>query len=83
MAIINLLIEFPDGTSKEIQALPIDQVKFESEFEVSLSSLANNAKMTHLYWLAWHAEKRMKATDLDFDPWLETIAGIGATEAKK
>jgi len=83
MAIINLLIEFPDGTSKEVQALPIDQVKFESEFDVSLSSLANNAKMTHLYWWAWHAEKRMKATDLDFDGWLATIEGIGATEAKK
>jgi hypothetical protein len=83
MAIINLLVEFPDGTSKEIQALPIDQVKFESEFDVSLSSLATSAKMTHLYWLAWHAEKRMKATTLEFDAWLETIDGIGASEAKK
>ena len=83
MAIINLLIEFPDGTSKEVQALPIDQVKFESQFEMSLSSLAKDAKMTHLYWLAWHAEKRMKATPLEFDEWLETIAGIGATEQKK
>jgi hypothetical protein len=83
MAIINLLIEFPDGTNREVQALPIDQVKFESEFNVSLSSLANNAKMTHLYWLAWHAEKRMKSTDLEFDAWLETIEGIGASEAKK
>jgi hypothetical protein len=43
MAIINLLIEFPDGTSKEVQALPIDQVKFESEFDVSLSSLERNS----------------------------------------
>ena len=83
MAIINLLVEFPDGTTREVQALPIDQVKFESEFNVSLSSLANNAKMTHLYWLAWHAEKRMKSTDLEFDAWLETIEGIGASEAKK
>jgi hypothetical protein len=39
--------------------------------------------MTHLYWLAWHAEKRMKATTLEFDAWLETIEGIGASEGKK
>jgi hypothetical protein len=83
MAVINLQIQYPDGVLKDIVALPIDQVKFESHFNISLTSLGDNPQVTYLYWLAWHAEKRTKATDLEFDEWLETIEGIGAADEKK
>lgn len=83
MALINLQIQYPGDVVKDVTALPIDQVKFEEHFNISLTSLGDKPQITYLYWLAWHSEKRTKATDLDFDAWLETIEGLGSVEEKK
>jgi hypothetical protein len=83
MSVINLQIHYPEGVTKTVSALPIDQVKFEEHFSIPLTALSDKPQVTHLYWLAWHSEKRTKSTDLDFDAWLETIEGLGEADAKK
>jgi hypothetical protein len=54
-------------------------VAFEREFQKSISSLQENVFLTDLFWLAWHAEKRTKATKLEFDAWIDTVESIDLT----
>lgn len=80
---INLQTTFTDGSTKSITAIAADLVAFEREFDLSIARLETNVKLTHLFYLAWHSEKRTKATALDFEAWLDTVEGISDTDVKK
>lgn len=77
---INLRLDYATGESKEISCNAADLVKFETKFDLSVASLEKNVKFTHLCFLAWCAETRTKATDKDFDTWMESVAMVGASE---
>lgn len=80
---INLQITFLDGTEKLVTAQAADLIAFETKFDLSVARLDKEVKLTHLLFIAYNAEKRTKATDLEFEPWIETIAGIEAKAPKK
>lgn len=80
---INLQVKFVDGSDKMIIANAADLVAFESKYDMSVARLEKDVKLTHLLFLAWHAEKRTKATTLEFDTWVESVEGVEAQEAKK
>lgn len=73
----NLLINFNDGSEKEITASTPDLVAFEDKFNLSIGKLATEQRLGHLLFLAWHSEKRNKGTDLGYDAWLDTVASVG------
>lgn len=76
---MNLAIEMADGTTQEVTASAADIVKFEEKFDISISKLEKEMKITHLFFLAHSALKRQGKTDLEFEAWLETIEGIGTS----
>ena len=80
---INLHIKFTDKTEKTITASAADLIAFEAEFNLSVAKLESEVRLTHLLYLAWHAEKRTKATTLEFNAWVETVEGVEAKETKK
>jgi len=80
---INLQITLTDETVKQVKAVAADLVAFETKFDLSVARLEKNVKLTHLLFLAWHAEHRTKQTALDFDAWLENVEGIGLADSKK
>lgn len=80
---INLQLTYLDGTDKPITAVAADLIAFEAKFDLSIARLDKEVKLTHLLYIAYNVEKRTKATDLDFDSWVETVAGIEAKAAKK
>jgi len=80
---LNLLIKYLDGNTKEVVAQPSDIVAFEAKFDLSVARLQENIRFTHLFFIAWHAEKRTKATGLDFEPWLETVEMVEPQPVKK
>lgn len=65
-----LRVLYLDGTSRELQITASDIVAFELKFEVAVDRIE---KFAHICFIAWHAEKRLKNTDLDFESWLDTI----------
>jgi len=79
----NLSILFLDGTTKEVTAIAADLVAFEAKFDLSISKLEAELRLTHLLFLAWHAEKRTKSTGLEFEAWTETVDNVGVAEVKK
>jgi hypothetical protein len=80
---INLRITYEDGIAKDVSANAADIVAFETHFELSIARLEQNVKLTHLLFLAWHAEKRTAATDKTFEEWLEKVDSIEAKDSKK
>lgn len=80
---INLQTTFSDGNKKTISATAADLVAFEAKFDLSVARLEKEVKLTHLLFLAWHSEKRNKATALEFEAWVETVIGVEADEVKK
>jgi hypothetical protein len=83
MQTINLRVNFLDGETIDIETVASDYIAFETKFDKSISELANDARMTYLFYLAWHAFKRTKRTELDFEQWTETISMVGAVDEKK
>jgi hypothetical protein len=79
----NLLIKFADGTEKTVSANPVDVVAFESNFNLSVAKLQSEIRLTHVFWLGWHVEKRTKATALEFEAWLELIDIVEMIAPKK
>jgi hypothetical protein len=80
---INLLLKFADGTEKTIAANAADFIAFENKFDRSIATLQSDPRLTYLLFLAWNAEKRKKATELEFDAWVESVESVEAKEAKK
>jgi hypothetical protein len=78
---MNLAIQMQDGKTKEVTASAPDIVKFEEKFNISISKLEQEMKLTHLFFLAYAAMKRQGETDLDFEAWLDTIEGIGVSSS--
>lgn len=78
----NLLVKFEDGTTREAVGKAVDIVAFEQQFSMSMAALQKDTRMEHIFWLAWHVEKRTGATGLEFMKWLETIEIVEAFDPK-
>jgi len=76
---INLAIEKVVGTKLEVTASAYDLVKFEEKYDISVSKLDKEMKLTHLLFLAHSSLKRQKKTDLEFEAWVETVESVGAS----
>jgi hypothetical protein len=58
-------------------------VKLEEKYNISIASLENNIKITHLLFLAWASESRTKATTLSFEEWVDTVESVSPSEEQK
>ena len=74
---INLLVTFDDDSTKEVVCNAADLVAFEEKFNISISAIGAETKLSHLLFLAWYSEKRTKGTTADFNTWLENVQSIG------
>jgi hypothetical protein len=79
---LTLRIQFADGTSKDILVSAADMVAFEDKYNISIARL-EEARIGWLLFLAWHSEKRRKATELEFEAWLDNVESVGQTEDPK
>lgn len=79
---IQLEIVYADGTTKDVSAVAVDLMRFEAHFDMSIAGLST-PKLTHLFFLAYSVEKRTKATELEFEPWVETIQVVREGSSKK
>lgn len=75
---LTLRITFTDGNSKDIVANAADLVAFEDKFNIAVTRIETEQKLTHMLFLAWHSEYRTKATALGFDEWVATVDQVGA-----
>lgn len=78
-----LRITYLNGETKELTCIASDMVAFESHFDLSIARLEKEVRLSHLFYLAWHAEKRLGATKEIFDKWLESVEMVGPVDEQK
>lgn len=71
---INLRIVFLDGSETEVVAIAADLIAFESKFDLSVARLEAEIRLTHLFYMAWHVQKRTAQTKDDFEKWVESVS---------
>ena len=71
-----------NDTPKTVNGIAADIVAFESKFDMSMSRLQKDVKITHLMFLAYAVEKRTGATTDEFEKWLETVEIVTAASPK-
>jgi len=81
--LLNLHITFADKTEKTVTAIAADLVAFEEKFDMSVTRLDREARLTHFMFLAYSVELRNKETAKSFDEWLPTIESVELTDSKK
>lgn len=79
---ITLQIDFADKTTRSIVVSAADMVAFENKFDLSIAAL-QEPRMSWLLFLAWHSEKRRKATEDEYEKWLDSVEAVGASEDPK
>jgi hypothetical protein len=80
---IDLRVTFLDKTEEVVTALAADLIAFEGKFDMSVSRLGNDVRLTHLFFLAWHALKRAGKTSEDFEKWTESVSMVTGEDPKK
>jgi hypothetical protein len=78
---INLRVEYDNGTSEEVVCSASDLVKFEDKFQISVTRLEQELRLTHLLFLAHSSLARQGKVKAGFDEWIETVATVGASES--
>jgi hypothetical protein len=71
-----------NDTPKTVNGLAADIVAFETKFDISMSRLQKDVKLTHLMFLAYAVEKRTGATKDEFEKWLESVEIVTAASPK-
>jgi hypothetical protein len=80
---IALNVVFTDGKEQVVEAVAADLIAFESHFDLSVAKLAQDVRLTHLFFLAWHSLKRTGATSDDFDTWVGSVSIVSQAAEKK
>ena len=80
---LELVIQYADGTEKTVTVKAVDIVAFEQHFDMSMSRLEKEIRMTHLFFMAHQAQKRTGETKDDFDKWLDGVDNVVMGEQKK
>lgn len=80
---IELTVTFQDGATETVEAVAADLIAFEQKFDISIVKLQSDIRLTHLFFLAWHASKRTKKTTDEFEKWCESVAMVGEAAEKK
>lgn len=78
-----LSITYTNGEKKDLTCIASDMVAFESHFDLSIARLEKEVRLSHLFYLAWHAEKRTGATKDEFDKWLESVEMVAPVGDQK
>lgn len=82
---IAMKVKNADGSEAEVTARASDLIAFERHFDKPMTVFGdpNNARVEYIMWLAWHITKRSKGTDLEFEPWADTVDEIRVGDAGK
>jgi len=77
---INLRVTLEGGAIEEVVCSAIDMVRFEEKFDISVTRLEKEMKLTHLLFLAHSSLFRQGKTKSSFDEWVGTVSSIDASE---
>lgn len=76
---IPLRIDYLDGSFELALCTGADTIAFERQYDLSANKVSE--RLEYIWFVAWHNLKRFGKTQLDFDPWMDTVVQVGDDEA--
>jgi len=77
MIVMQMEVVFEDGPQGPFPVTPKVQVEFERHFKTGIGkAFENDAKMEHIYWLAWKSMHYAGSVVKPFDEWLDKVQSI-------
>jgi hypothetical protein len=73
-------ILFEDGTTAHVKVKATDIVAFERKFKMGIQALEGDFHLEHMLFLGFTAQRRVQATALDFEAWINTVDSIEAVD---
>lgn len=80
---VPLHITYGDGSGVEVEATAPDLLAFERHFDKPFTVFGTEMRLEYVLWLGWQALNRQGKTALEFDPWIETVSGVGLQESSE
>ena len=75
---IPLRIDYLDGSFELALCTGADTIAFERQYDLSANKVSE--RLEYIWFVAWHNLKRFGKTQLDFDPWMDTVVQVGDDE---
>ena len=74
---VPLHVTYSDGTTVDLEALPLEIMEFERKFNLPMSVFGDPAqqRLEHLMFVAYAATKR-RGNEESFDEWAAKVAGV-------
>ena len=76
---IPVRVDYLDGTFELALCTGADTIAFERQYDLSANKVSE--RLEYIWFVAWHNLKRFGKTQLDFDPWMDTVGQVGNDEA--
>jgi hypothetical protein len=74
---IDLTVKTKGHAARRVKVGPADLIKFERQFGVGVTQFnAESLRYEWLAFLAWTALRREDETNLEFDPWIDTLEDL-------
>ena len=73
-------VEFVDGSKESVVCGTPDFIAFEDKFNLAVTTIQKDPRLTYLAYIVWNALRRKKQTDKNFEDFVETLENIEGDE---
>jgi hypothetical protein len=73
-------VQFADGTKQSVVCGTPDFIAFEEKFNLAVTMIQKDPRLTYLSFIVWNALRRSKQTDKNFEDFIDTLETIEGDE---
>ena len=69
-------VEFTDGSKESVVCGTPDFIAFEDKFNLAVTTIQKDPRLTYLAYIVWNTLRRRKQTDKSFEDFVDTLENI-------
>ena len=77
---IPFTVEFVDGNKEQVVASTPDFIAFEERFNLAITAIQSDTRLTYLSFIVWNSLRRSKKTEKSFEQFCETLETISGDD---
>jgi hypothetical protein len=77
---IPFTVEFVDGNKEQVVASTPDFIAFEERFNLAITAIQSDPRLTYLSFIVWNSLRRSKKTEKSFEQFCETLETISGDD---
>jgi hypothetical protein len=74
-------VEFADGSKQSVVCGTPDFIAFEEKFNLAVTVIQKDPRLTYLSFIVWNALRRKNKTDKSFEDFIDTLENIEADDS--